>query len=122
MDLVIFEKNKPLILQALGNGDFDYIESASEVYEADFFRFIKAKAILDKLAGTYPTPRKKEDVPLWFYISSNLSMRLHGVHSFNAFPMVVRSGGMLNAFGPKAGRKVVHPDNGDVTIACEGFN
>ena len=122
MDLVIFEENKPFVLQALGNGDFDYIESASEVYEADFFRFIKAGTILDKLAETYPTPRKKEDVPLWFYISSNLSMRLHGVHSFNAFPMVVRSGGMLNAFGPKAGRKVVHPDNGDVTIACEGFN
>jgi hypothetical protein len=122
MDLVIIEENKPLVLQALGNGDFDYIESASEVYEADFFRFIKARTILDKLAQTYPTPRKKEDVPLWLYISSNLSMRLHGVHSFNAFPMVVRSGGMLNAFGPKAGRKVVHPDNGDVTIACEGFN
>ena len=122
MDLVIFEENKPFVLQSLGNGDFDYIESASEVYEADFFRFIKAKAILDKLAETYPTPRKKEDVPLWFYISSNISMRLHGVHSFNAFPMVVRSGGMLNAFGPKAGRKVVHPDNGDVTIVCEGFN
>ena len=122
MDLVIFEKNKPFVLQSLGNGDFDYIESASEVYEADFFRFIKARTILDKLAKTYPTPRKKEDVPLWLYISSNLSMRLHGVHSFNAFPMVVRSGGMLNAFGPKAGRKVVHPDNGDVTIACEGFN
>ncbi|MFC1863573.1 transposase [Thermodesulfobacteriota bacterium] len=122
MDLVIFEQNKPYVLDALGNGDFDYIESASEIYEADFFRFIKAKTILDRLADTYPTPRKKEDVPLWFYISSNLSMRLHGVHSFNAFPMVVRSGGMLNAFGPKAGRKVVHPDNGDVTIACEGFN
>jgi len=122
MDLVIFEENKPLVLQALSNGDYDYIESASEVYEADFFRFIKARTILDKLAQTYPTPRKKEDVPLWLYISSNLSMRLHGVHSFNAFPMVVRTGGMLNAFGPKAGRKVVHPDNGDVTIACEGFN
>ncbi len=122
MDFVIFEENKPLVLQSLGNGDFDYIESASEVYEADFFRFIKAKTILDKLAHSYPTPRKKEDVPLWFYISSNISMRLHGVHAFNAFPMVVRSGGMLNALGPKAGRKVVHPDNGDVTIACEGFN
>ena len=122
MDLVIFEENKPFVLKSLGNGDFDYIESASEVYEADFFRFIKAKTILDKLAQTYPTPRKKEEVPLWFYISSNLSMRLHGVHSFNAFPMVVRSGGMLSAFGPKTGRKVVHPDNGDVTIACQGFN
>jgi hypothetical protein len=122
MDLVVFEENKPFVLQALGNGDFDYIESASEVFETDFFRFIKAKAILDKLAESYPTPRKKEDVPLWFYVSSNLSMRLHGVHSFNAFPMVVRSGGMLNAFGPKAGRKVTHPDTEDGTITCEGFN
>jgi len=49
-------------------------------------------------------------------------MRLHGVHSFNSFPLLVRSGGMLNAFGPRAGRKVSHPDNGDVTIVCEGFN
>jgi len=122
MDLVIFEENKPFVLQALGNGDFDYIESASEVFETDFFRFIKARAILDKLALSYPTPRKKEDVPLWLYVSSNLSMRLHGVHSFHAYPLVVRSGGMLNAFSPRVGRKVIHPDTGDGTIACEGFN
>jgi hypothetical protein len=122
MDLVIFEENKLFVLQALGNGDFDYIESASEVFETEFFRFIKAKAILDKLAETYPSPRKKEEVPLWFYVASNLSMRLHGVHSFNAFPLVVRSGGLLNALGPKGAQKVTHPDRGDVTIACEGFN
>jgi len=58
MDLVIFEENRPFVLQSLGNGDFDYIESASEVYEADFFRFIKARTILDKLAETYPTQGK----------------------------------------------------------------
>jgi hypothetical protein len=122
MDLVIFEENKPFVLEALGNGNFDYMESASEVFETEFFRHIKAKTILDKLSATYPTPRKKEEVPVWFYVASNLSMRLHGVHSFNGFPMLVRSGGMLNAFGPEAGRKVVHPDTGDVTIVCEGFN
>jgi len=122
MDLVIFEENKPLILQALGKGEFDYIEAASEVFETDFFRFIKAKAILNKLAETYPNPRSKEEVPLWFYVASNLSMRLHGVHSFNSYPMVVRAGGMLNVLGPKGAQKVTHPDTGDVTIACEGFN
>ena len=122
MDLVIFEQNKPLVLEALGNGEFDYIESASEVFETEFFRFIKAKKILDKLAKTYPSPRKKEEVPLWFYVASNLSMRLHGVHSFNAFPLVVRSGGLLNVLGPKGAQKVTHPDTGDVTIVCEGFN
>jgi hypothetical protein len=122
MDLVIFEENKPLVLDALRDGEFDYIEAASEVFEADFFRFIKARVLLDQLAETYPTPRKKEEVPLWFYVASNLSMRLHGVHAFDAFPMVVRSGGMLQAFGPKAGRKVVHPETRETTVLCEGFN
>jgi len=122
MDLVIFEQNKPFVLEALGDGDFDYIEAASEVFETDFFRFIKGKKILDQLSQSYPTPRKKEDVPLWFYVASNLSMRLHGVQSFNSFPLLVRSGGMLNAFGPGAGRKVSHPGTGDVTIVCDGFN
>jgi hypothetical protein len=122
MDLVIFEENRPLVLEALGQGEFDYMEAASEVFEADFFRFIKARVILDELARSCPTPRKKEDVPLWLYVASNLSLRLHGVHSFHAFPMVVRCGGMLHALGPKAGRKVLHPETGEVTIACEGFN
>ena len=122
MDLVIFEQNKPFVLEALGDGDFDYMEAASEVFETDFFRFIKGKKILDQLSQSYPNPRKKGDVPLWLYVASNLSMRLHGVHSFNRFPLLVRSGGMLNAFGPRAGRKVSHPDTGDVTIVCEGFN
>jgi hypothetical protein len=122
MDLVIFEDNKPLVLEALRNGEFDYIEAASEVFEADFFRFIKARTFLDELAETYPIPRKKEEVPFWFYVASNLSMRLHGVHAFDAFPMVVRCGGMLQAFGPKAGRKVVHPETRETTVLCEGFN
>ena len=122
MDLVIFEENKPLVLEALRNGEFDYIEAASEVFEADFFRFIEARAFLGELAETYPMPRQKEEVPFWFYVASNLSMRLHGVHAFDSFPLVVRSGGMLQAFGPKAGRKVVHPETKETTVCCEGFN
>jgi hypothetical protein len=122
MELVIFEENKPLVLEALRNGEFDYMEAASEVFEADFFRFIQARTYLNELAETYPMPRKKEEVPFWFYVASNLSMRLHGVHAFDAFPLVVRGGGMLQAFGPKAGRKVVHPETRETTVFCEGFN
>ena len=66
MDLVIFENNKPFVLEALRNGDFDYMEAASEVFEADFFRFIKAGSLLDELSQSYPTPRKKQEVPFWF--------------------------------------------------------
>ena len=66
MDLVIFEQNKPLVLEALGNGEFDYVESASEVFETEFFRFIKAKKILNKLAETYPTPERNRKFPSGF--------------------------------------------------------
>jgi len=49
MDLVIFEENKPFILDSFRNGDSDYIDAASEVFETDFFQFIKAKEILNEL-------------------------------------------------------------------------
>ena len=46
MDLVIFEQNKPLVLQALSRGEFEYIEAVSEYVETEFFRFIGAKSLL----------------------------------------------------------------------------
>jgi hypothetical protein len=49
-------------------------------------------------------------------------MRFHGVHPFHAFPYVVRSGGLVQAFGPQMGHKAVHPQTGDVSLRCEGFN
>ncbi|MGH8650035.1 MAG: transposase, partial [Burkholderiales bacterium] len=49
-------------------------------------------------------------------------MRFHGVHQFNAYPYIVRAGGMVQAFGPKMGHKAVHPDTGDITLCCKGFN
>ena len=122
MDLIVFEENKLLVLQALENGEFDYIEAASEVFETDFFKYIGARKILSLAAETYPTPRQKQEVPLWFYIASELTLRLHGVHSFHAYPMVVQTGGMLNAFAPKTGSTAIHPDTKELTIACEGFN
>ncbi len=60
MDLVIFEQNKPLVLEeGLGNGGFDYIEAASEVFEADFFRFIKARPIWMSWQRPIPCPGRK---------------------------------------------------------------
>lgn len=122
MDLVCYERDQAFVLQRFREGEFDYLDAANEVFETDFFRFIDAKRYLGELARTYPSPREKQEVPTWFYLSSNLSMRLHGIHSFHAYPYVVRCGGMLNAFGPAVARKTTHPDTGDVTLVCNGFN
>ena len=122
MDIVCYERDQGFVLEQFQNGEFDYMDTASEVVETEFFRYIGAKKILQELAATYPSPRKKHDVPVWFSLASNLSMRLHGVHSFYAYPYVVRCGGMLNAFGPDVGHKAKHPETGDITLSCAGFN
>jgi len=119
---MLFERNERLVIEAFQRGEFDFLEGVGEISETDFFRAIAEKKVLEKLSDTYPSPCKKHDVPLWVYIAADISMRFHGVHQFHAFPYVVRSGGMVNAFGPAMGHKVTHPKTGDVTLCCEGFN
>lgn len=122
MDVVVYEHDQSFVVDSFREGDFDYVDAVDEVEETQFFRYIGTHKILTKLAESYPSARKKEEVPTWMYIASNLSMRLHGVHSFHAYPYVVRCGGMLNAFGPEVGHKTVHPETKDVTLSCAGFN
>ena len=122
LTLTCYEHDQGFVLRRFEQGEFDYIDAANEVFETDFFRFIGAKRYLEELAQSYPSPRKKEEVPTWFYIASNLSMRLHGARGFHSYPYVVRCGGMLNAFGPDVARKTTHPQTGDVTLVCRGFN
>ena len=122
MDIVCYEHDQGFVLARFREGEFDYLDAASEVVETEFFRYLGAEQILRDLAATYPTPRQKAEVPLWLYLASTLSLRLHGVSSFHAYPYVVRCGGMLHAFGPTVAAKVTHPDTGDVTLRCAGFN
>ena len=119
---MLFERDDARVLEAFRQGEFDYVDAIGEVSEADFFRVITERKILDKLAQSYPSPRKRHDVPLWVYIASNLSMRFHGEHHFHAFPFLVRSGSLVEAFGPAMGHKATHPETGDITLRCEGFN
>jgi Transposase DDE domain len=121
MDFVAFEHDRPLVIEALRRGEVDYLEHVSEAAEADLFRHLISRDVLTRLAETYPTPRKKEEVPLWLYLASQISLKLHDA-SYHAFPYVLRSGGLITALGPAVGRRAVHPETADVTLSCEGFN
>ena len=123
MDLLAFEHDRAFVLEALRNGEIDYLEHVGEAVEGDFFRQLIDRGVLQRLADSYPTPRKKEEVPVWLYMASELSLKLHGAQSHHAFPRILRSGGLIDALGPElGGRKTKHPQTGDVTLACPGFN
>ena len=121
MDWVAFENDRTFVLEGLRRGEVDYVEHVWEAAEADLFRHLISRDVLTRLAETYPTPREKEEVPVWLYLASQISLKLHDA-AYHAFPYVLRSGGLITALGPNVGRKAVHPDTADVTLACEGFN
>lgn len=122
MDLVVFENNKPFVIDEFRQGRFDYIELASDVAETKFFQFLFGKQIVAKLAQHYPTPRERELVPLWLYVSSQLSLRLHGQHGFHGYPLIIRAGGLVDALGPEVARREVDPQTGNIQLECTGFN
>jgi hypothetical protein len=123
MDLIAFHYDRSFVLDALHRGEIDYLENVSEAAEADFFRHLIRRDVLNRLAERYPTPRKKEEVPIWLYLASELSLKLHGSQSYHAFPRLLRSGGLIDALGPAlGGRKTIHPETHDVTLSCPGFN
>jgi Transposase DDE domain len=119
---MLFECNKERVLEAFRRGEFDYVDAIGEVSEADFFRVITERNILDELAKSYPSPRERHDVPLWVYITCDLSMRFHGEHHFHALPYLMRASSLLEAFGPDMGHKATHPGTGDISLRCAGFN
>jgi hypothetical protein len=51
---MLFERNEAFVVEAFRRGEFDYLEGVGEVSEADFFRAITARKVLEKLAATYP--------------------------------------------------------------------
>jgi DDE family transposase len=123
MDLIAFQYDRSFVLEALRRGEIDCLEHVSEAAEADLFRHLIRRQVIQRLAETFPSPRKKEEVPVWIYLSSELSLKLHGAQSYHAFPRILRSGGLIEALGPElGGRKARHPETGDVTLACPGFN
>jgi len=123
MDLVAFQFDRPFVLDALSRGEIDYLENVSQAAEADFFRHLIRRDVLNRLAEHYPTPRKKQEVPVWLYLASELTLKLHGSQSYHAFPRLLRSGGLIDALGPElGGRKTTHPETHDVTLSCPGFN
>jgi hypothetical protein len=122
MDLIVFENNKPYIIDEFREGRFDYLELASDVAETKFFQFLFGQGLVDKLARDYPSPRQRHHVPLWMYVSSQLSLRLHGSHSFHSYPLIIRAGGLVDALGPDLARRAVDPQTGNVGLWCAGFN
>jgi len=122
MDLRVIEHHPQRVLEALRRGEFDALEILGEADERDFFERLFREGLLVRLAATMPGRPKKEEVPFWFILASQLSLKLHQENSYLAFERVIRCGGLLNALPPDLASKHIDPQTQALVLTCRGFN
>jgi len=57
--ILVYERNKAYVMEQFHNGHFDYVEVVQEVAQRDFFRYVASGTLLERLAESYPWPRRK---------------------------------------------------------------
>lgn len=122
MNLQIIEHHPQRVLEALRRGEFDALEIVGEADERDFFERLFREKLLVRLAATMPGKPKKEEVPRWFILAGQMSLKLHQENSYLAFERVIRCGGLLSALPPELARKHIDPQTQALVLNCRGFN
>jgi hypothetical protein len=122
MDLRVIEHHPQRVLAALRRGEFDGLEIVGEADEKDFFERLFREKLLARLAATMPGKPKKEEVPLWFILAGQMSLKLHQENSYLAFERVIRCGGLLSALPPELASKHIDPKTQALVLTCRGFN
>lgn len=122
MNVSLVEPHPQTVLEAFRRGEFDELEVIGQADEKEFFELCFQKKILEALAEPMPTARKKEEVPRWFILAANLSLKLHGENSYLGFERVVQCGGLLQALDPAIASKHLDPQSQRWFLHCRGFN
>jgi hypothetical protein len=100
MNLSFIEYEPQKVLEAFRRGEFDGLEVIGQADERDFFQRCFRERLLQRLADSLPSVRKKREVPRWFILAANLSLKLHQENSFLAFERAV--GRLAAGVGRKA--------------------
>jgi len=116
-----FQEDQDLVLEKLQEGFIDHVEVISRVTETKFFQMFLGEGALKQLADTYPTPRLKEEVPLWLYISTQIALRLHGATGYASLPYVLHSSGLRDALEEGQVERKTDP-NGREYLNFAGYN
>jgi hypothetical protein len=105
---LIYEENRIKVLNALKDGQIDYLDLTDWTFQDRFFAFLLGIRFFEICGASYPTPRKKEEVALWFLLACKVQMKLHTTAAFEQLPGILRSGAVLsrikfNVGGSKGG-------------------
>lgn len=93
---IIYEENKVKVLSRLREGDVEYMDLSRWSYQDRFFAFLLGTRFFELCGASYPSPRKKEEVPVWFLLCCGVQMRMHTTAAYDRLPGLLKSGPILS--------------------------
>jgi hypothetical protein len=93
--VILFQENKVEVRRCLKDGRIDYLDLSSWSFQDRFFAFLIEQRFFQWCASSYPTPRERENIPVWFLLACALQMKLHGTGAFQRLERILRSGSIL---------------------------
>lgn len=117
-----FQEDRDFVLEELEAGFVDHIEVVSRVVETEFFRTFLGGGDIQRLASTYPSPRRKEEVPLWIYLSSQITLKLHGAAGFAGLPYILHCGGLRDALESGQVQRKIDSGTNRGYLEFKGYN
>ena len=90
-ELILFKENKVEVLKRLKDGRIDYLDLTSWSFQDRLFGFLIEERFFEWCGSSYPTPRERENIPVWFLLACVLQMKLHRSAAFQKLEYILRS-------------------------------
>lgn len=94
-DWIVYRENKPYVLNRFKSGRIDYADLTEWSFLDKFFGSLLAHGFLEWAEATYPNPRQRKNIPLWFLLAVMMQLKLHQKVAYLRAPGVLRSGSIL---------------------------
>lgn len=101
--VVVYRQDQQGIEKDLREGAISYVGLSAWTFVDELFAFLLGVGFFDWAHHSYPSPRVKEELPVWFLIACGLQMKLHTTSSFNRLPGILGSGSILTRVGFNVG-------------------
>jgi len=103
--IIIYEEDKPFVIKSLKQGKVDYMDSSAWGFQDKFFAFLLGIDFFKICGSSYPSPRYKEEVPVWFQLAGQTQLKLHHQASYSKLPGLLKNGPILTRIKFNVGRE-----------------
>jgi len=94
-EVITFQENKVEVRKRLRDGRIDYLDLTSWSFQDRLFGFLIEERFLQWCGASFPTPRQRENIPVWFLLGCAIQMKLHRTAAFQRLDYILRSGSIL---------------------------